>query len=128
MTANTIPPISDYLALSLRAFAESTIAKQPKKASKKRPPFASKWAVIFDTETTPDASQALRIGTYQVRKSGELKMAGVFYDPDGVTDAEHDAHEPAGRHRLVPKEQGGDRAASLRHGPRMIFSSVTARF
>ena len=88
MTANSIPPISDHLALSLRAFAESAIEKQPKKASKKRPPFASKWTLVFDTETTSDASQALRIGTYQVRKAGELDRAGVFFDPDGVTDAE----------------------------------------
>jgi hypothetical protein len=88
MAANSIPPISDHLALSLRAFAESTIEKRPKQTSKKRPPFASKWTLVFDTETTSDASQALRIGTYQVRKAGELYKAGVFFDPDGVTDAE----------------------------------------
>ena len=88
MTANSIPPISDHLALSLRAFAESTIEKQPKKTSKKRPPYASDWAVIFDTETTTDAGQSLRIGTYQVRKAGELFGCGVFFDPEGVTDAE----------------------------------------
>lgn len=88
MTANSIPPISDHLALSLRAFAESTIEKQLKKVSKKRPPYASEWTLVFDTETTTDAGQSLRIGTYQVRKAGELFGAGVFFDPEGVTDAE----------------------------------------
>ncbi|MEP7348344.1 MAG: hypothetical protein ABI668_00145 [Sphingorhabdus sp.] len=88
MTANSIPPISDHLALSLRAFAESTIPKQPKKVSKKRPPFASEWTLVFDTETTTDAGQSLRIGTYQLRQADDLYGAGVFFDPEGVTDAE----------------------------------------
>lgn len=88
MNADAMPPISDYLSLSLRAFAESAIAKQPKQISKKRSPFASDWTLVFDTETTTDAGQSLRIGTYQVRKAGELFGAGVFFDPEGVTDAE----------------------------------------
>ncbi len=88
MTGNSIPPISDHLALSLRAFAESEIEKKPKKLSKKRPPFASDWTLIFDTETTTDAGQSLRIGTYQVRKAGKLFGSGVFFDPEGVSDAE----------------------------------------
>jgi hypothetical protein len=88
MTANSIPPVSDHLALLLRAFAESTIEKQPKKVGKKRQPYASEWTLVFDTETTTDAGQSLRIGTYQVRKTGELFGAGVFFDPEGVTDAE----------------------------------------
>jgi hypothetical protein len=88
MSDHSIPPVSDHLALSLRAFAESAIEKQPKRIGKKRPPFASEWTLIFDTETKTDAGQALRFGTYQVRKSGELYGNGAFYDPEGVTDAE----------------------------------------
>src|SRR6185312_4705675 len=49
---------------------------------------ASPWAVLFDTETTTDAGQALRFGTYQVRKGGELHEAGIFFDPEGVTPDE----------------------------------------
>lgn len=78
MTANSIPPISDHLALSLRAFAESTIEKQPKKASRKSPPFASEWTLVFDTETTTDAGQSLRIGTYQVRKGDYIQYPACF--------------------------------------------------
>jgi hypothetical protein len=83
------PPASD-LHIALRAYAApqfSEISDAPKlkpkrKISKVRP---SPWTVLFDTETTTDAGQALRFGTYQVRKSGELHEAGLFYDPDGVT-------------------------------------------
>src|SRR5260221_9520751 len=83
------PPASD-LRIALRAYAApqfSAISDGPKlkpkrKISKVRP---SPWTVLFDTETTTDAGQALRFGTYQVRKSGELHEAGILYDPDGVT-------------------------------------------
>ena len=88
MTANAIPPISDHLALSLRAFAEVAGSRPSQKASKRRPPFASEWALIFDTETTICAGQALRFGAYQVHQRDELFGAGLFFDPEGVTDAE----------------------------------------
>ncbi len=88
MTVNCIPPISDHLALSLRAFAVLAIENLPKQTSKKRPPFASDWTLVFDTETTTDAGQSLRIGTYQVRKAGDLFGAGMFFDPEGVSDDE----------------------------------------
>jgi predicted transcriptional regulator len=53
------------------------------------PPIGSSdWALVFDTETTTDASQQLRFGVYQVHKSGELREEGVFYDPLSLTDHE----------------------------------------
>lgn len=39
-------------------------------------------SLIFDTETTTDASQKLRFGTFEVRDGDELVRHGVFYDPD----------------------------------------------
>src|SRR5439155_11358310 len=48
----------------------------------------SEWALVFDTETTTDACQALRFGAYQIRKGDELIEAGIFYDPEGTTEAE----------------------------------------
>lgn len=89
----TRPPITDHLPIALRAFAtpqfrEIVDPKPKRKASKVR---ASEWALVFDTETTTDAGQSLRFGTYQVRKAGELREAGIFYDPDGVANAELDA-------------------------------------
>lgn len=42
----------------------------------------SPWTLIFDCETTVDAAQTLRVGVYQLRKSGQLKEEGLFFDPD----------------------------------------------
>ena len=87
------PPVSDNLALCLRAYAKPKIT--PKKATRHKygkyiipilP--ASEWTVIFDTEDDADAGQSLRFGTYQVRQFHELREAGIFFDPAGVTASE----------------------------------------
>ena len=44
--------------------------------------------LVFDTETTRDAVQRLRLGTWQLRRRGRLKEVGVFYDPNVLTDSE----------------------------------------
>lgn len=49
---------------------------------------ASDTTLIFDTETTTDASQRLRFGTYQVRVKGILDEKGIFFDQDALTDSE----------------------------------------
>lgn len=51
-------------------------------------PRPSDYALIFDTETTTDEFQSLRIGAYQVRKSGELIEHGLFCDPMMLSIAE----------------------------------------
>ena len=48
----------------------------------------SEWTVVFDTETTTDAAQRLRIGSYQVRKGVELEDAGLFFDPGALSNDE----------------------------------------
>ena len=53
-----------------------------------KPTPPSEWTLAFDTETTVDASQRLRIGAYQFRKGDELDEAGIFYDPAAVSDEE----------------------------------------
>lgn len=55
-----------------------------KKFPKKRVSKASSWTLVFDTETTTDAAQGLRFGTYQVRKNDNLVQSGIFYDPDNL--------------------------------------------
>ncbi len=84
--------VAEPLPIAVRAFA-SRPAKSPRKHMQTRslisPPIGSSdWALVFDTETTTDASQQLRFGVYQVRKSGELREEGVFYDPLSLTDHE----------------------------------------
>ena len=53
-----------------------------------RSPRASGWTLTFDTETTVDAAQQLRVGGYQVREDGSLREAGIFYDPECLSDSE----------------------------------------
>lgn len=91
MTNSALPPITDHLPIALRAFAGPQFPeiKEVKKATRSKSiPGASPWAIIFDTETTTDPAQALRFGTYQVRRDGLLYASGIFYDPDGVSAAE----------------------------------------
>jgi hypothetical protein len=88
----TLPPPTDDLSIALRCYATPQFREisgekpKPKRKVSKVP--ASPWTVLFDTETTTDAGQALRFGTYQVRKVGQLHEAGIFFDPEGVTSEE----------------------------------------
>ena len=93
MSNVAIPPISDHLPLALRAYAGPQFREKPDpgKLTAKRnnlPLSASEWTLIFDCETMSDPGQALRFGTYQLRHGKMLDEAGIFYDPDGVTDDE----------------------------------------
>jgi hypothetical protein len=116
MTAPAVPPITDHLPLAIRAYAapQAVAELEPQKpkgtrgATRAR---ASDWQVVFDTETTTDAGQALRFGTYQVRHAGALNEAGIFYAPDGVTPAELDAirrHADANGLRLLTRDEFAD--------------------
>lgn len=53
----------------------------------------SAWTLIFDCETTTDAAQTLKLGVYQVRKSGRLVDEGLFYDPGFLDRSDLDALE-----------------------------------
>ena len=109
----TLPAITDHLPIALRAYAAPQITelREPGTGThrKRRNSMlsASSWTVIFDTETTSDASQALRFGTYQVRNDNVLHEAGIFYDPDGASANElallHDYAE-AHNLRLITHE------------------------
>ena len=82
----------DPLPIAVRAFApppppESSAEPSTKKRSGKPAP-PSEWTLVFDTETTVDAAQRLRIGAYQFRKKNELDEAGIFYDPAIISDEE----------------------------------------
>jgi len=50
----------------------------------------SDYALIVDCETTTTPDQSLRVGSYQVRKKGELFERGVFYEPARVHGEELD--------------------------------------
>ena len=61
-----------------------------KKQTKRKSDLPSEWVLIFDSETTTDASQKLCFGTYQVRKHEELLEAGIFYDSGTLSKAEQE--------------------------------------
>lgn len=73
-----------------------------KKEIKRKTDLPSEWVMVFDTETTTDASQKLRFGTYQVRKDEELMETGIFYDADTLSKAEQKTlRKYAETHNLV---------------------------
>lgn len=86
--------LADELPIAIRAYVTPTWTALPDKDAPPRKPRksillgASGWTLIFDTETTSDAGQSLRFGTYQLRRSGELIEAGIFYDPEGLESGE----------------------------------------
>jgi hypothetical protein len=60
------------------------------------------WVLVFDTETTADSAQRLRIGTFQLRQAGALRQKGIFFDPDAVTQSEWEVLiREAPRHKCV---------------------------
>jgi hypothetical protein len=85
----SIIPDAKPMVIALRAYAEPPPKQKGdggKTGGKRRaaaPP--SEWMVIFDTETTIDASQALRLGSYQVRKRDRLIEAGLFHVASTLT-------------------------------------------
>ena len=92
MSGFLAPPVTDELPVALRAYAAPTFRvlpdknAAPLKAPRKSPVMPSSGRVlIFDTETTSDAAQSLRFGTYQYRSGDMLDESGIFYDPEGVS-------------------------------------------
>jgi len=76
----------------VRAFAPPPPPKPGAKPSVKirlgKPASPSEWTLVFDTETTIDAAQRLRIGAYQFRDGDRLDEAGLLYDPAIISDEE----------------------------------------
>ena len=75
-------------AIAVRAYAPppTTARHRERAAATRRPPSA--WTLVFDTETTTDAAQRLRFGTYQLYRGEHRHAAGAFYDPDALTAEE----------------------------------------
>ena len=58
------------------------------KAKRPRLDQPSEWALIFDCETTIDASQTLMVGVFQVRKNSDLNREGLFFDAASLSDTD----------------------------------------
>ena len=84
-------PQGEPMAIAVRAFvrkADQDLTQKRPQQSRKKVAGPSEWVLVFDTETTTDAAQKFRFGTYQVRKSDELDQAGIFYDPRTLSKRE----------------------------------------
>lgn len=73
---NDPTPFSDHFEIALRAFVPVNGKASTLRGPQIQP---SDWTLVFDTETTVDAAQKIRVGVYQVRKSTELWEKGFFY-------------------------------------------------
>lgn len=74
---------TDDLSIAVRAFVPLLKAEQPRRP--RQLPEPSEWVLVFDTETTTDPSQRLRLGSFQLRYAGKLVKHGLFYDPATLT-------------------------------------------
>lgn len=72
-------------AIAIRAYSEDPerdpVGTRPLRAEID----ASPWALVFDCETTIDATQRLRFGFYQLQLHKVLEEEGIFYDPSAIT-------------------------------------------
>jgi len=98
-------PYEQSLPIAVRAYV-SKVDQKPqspiKKTSNRKRPVPSEWVLVFDTETSTNAAQKLRFGTYQVRKSSDLLETGIFYDSETLNKAEQATlSEYAAKHQLT---------------------------
>src|SRR6516165_9907724 len=75
-------------AIAIRAYTERPDREPLGSLPKKNGLTVSEWTVVFDCETSIDATQRLRVGFFQVRKGIALERHGVFFDPEAINEAE----------------------------------------
>lgn len=74
--------------VALRAYVSSGQSEKPTGSFAPSDAGPSHWSIIFDTETTTDAAQRCRFGSYQVREHDQLHEHGLFYDPEVLKPGE----------------------------------------
>jgi len=76
------------LPVAVRAWAPRDGRSRPKKSFQFTDLGPSAWSLTFDTETTLDPGQALRVGAFQLRRGRRLAQEGLFYEPDAINETE----------------------------------------
>lgn len=81
------PDGPEPLEVAIRAYAVPVRTRARPKAEpaaiSELPP--SEWSLVWDTETTADAAQRLRVGFYQLRRGDQLIGEGAFASADGLS-------------------------------------------
>jgi hypothetical protein len=75
-------------AIAVRAYTERPGRKPLGSLPGKQDLTASKWVVVFDCETSIDATQRLRVGFFQTRDDSKLERSGLFFDPNAISESE----------------------------------------
>jgi hypothetical protein len=78
------------MEVAVRAYAVPYRSARPRRRVAATDLGPSPWTLIFDTETTADAGQSLRVGCYQLRCRDRLREEGLFYEPASLTVHERD--------------------------------------
>ncbi len=108
----SIPPISDVLPIAVRTYGLPEDKQADKVEFSSRGP--SKRFLIFDTETTTDETQGLRIGAYQIRYGDEPKERekGMFFNPAVLTPEDRrvlESYAAAKRLKLITLREFRDK-------------------
>ena len=79
-----LPNVSDELPILLRAYVESAGRdwRKLRRSNRRLIQSASEWSLVFDTETTTDPGQALRVGFCRIYYRDELRRHVLFYAAD----------------------------------------------
>jgi len=75
-------------SIQLRAFVESALGRRRWSKGTTNTLSPSDYSLVFDTETTTDPGQALRIGFCRVYRKDQLIRNVLFYEPETVTPKE----------------------------------------
>jgi hypothetical protein len=75
-------------AIAVRAYTERPDREPLGNLPGKKGLTASKWTVVFDCETSIDATQRLRVGFFQTRDKSRLERHGVFIDQNATTESQ----------------------------------------
>jgi hypothetical protein len=94
--------------VGLRTYVSLARSKKPAGSFARRDAGPSHWSLIFDTETTTDAAQRCRFGSYQVRDHDQLHKKGLFYDPEVLKPGEQATLREYARSRKLKLRTIGD--------------------
>jgi hypothetical protein len=86
VSGDSVP--TESMAIAVRAYVRKQHERVASQTSKNKVTPPSEWVLIFDTETSTDAAQSLRFGTYQVREMETLFESGIFYQPEMLSKGE----------------------------------------